>query len=70
MFADMVIGIDADEEGKRTLRAPAAGCSTSTTVYGTWNWSDCTFSETANPFDKDAFGYKSGGNDDGDDSPL
>lgn len=68
MFADLVIGVDANDGGEtRTLSCTRSRLQYLDTVHGQWNWSNCTFSETANPFDQEVFGYKSGGTDDDDD---
>jgi len=72
MFADLVIGVDANEGGEtRTLSCTRSRLQYLDTVHGQWNWSNCTFSETSNPFDQEVFGYKTGGSDDdGEDAPF
>lgn len=61
MFADLVLGVDADPETQtRTLSCTRSRLMYLETVHGTWNWSDCTFSEMDNPFDQEAFGYNQG----------
>lgn len=67
MFADLVIGVDADPETqKRTLSCTRSRLHYLQTVFGNWDWSTCTFNECAdeNPFDQDVFGYQTGGSDD------
>jgi hypothetical protein len=66
MFADLVIGVDTDPDTQvRTLSCTRSRLNYLDTVYGTWNWNDCTFSATENPFDMEVFGYNQpgGGND-------
>jgi hypothetical protein len=67
MFADLVLGVDADEEGRRTVSCTRARLRYLTTVYGTWNWSDCTFTEQSAPVDEEKYAY---GRDDDGDTPF
>jgi hypothetical protein len=61
MFADLVIGVDADEEGTRTLSCTRSRLHYLTTVHGTWDWTACTFEErTENQFNQEVFGYEGG----------
>lgn len=64
MFADLVLGVDADEEGLRTLSCTRSRLQYLKTIHGTWDWSTCTFSEQECPVDDEKFGY--GKDDDGD----
>lgn len=66
MFADMVLGVDADEEGNRTLTCTRSRLQYLDPVRGRWDWTTCQFSESAgdNPFDQEVFGYKQGGDED------
>jgi hypothetical protein len=58
MFADLVIGVDADPDTHiRTLSCTRSRLMYLTTVHGQWDWDRCVFSETENPFNVDAFGY-------------
>jgi len=64
MFADLVLGVDADEEGTRTLSCTRSRLHYLTTVHGDWDWTNCTFTEkTENQFNQEIFGYE-GGHDD------
>lgn len=65
MFADMVLGVDADEDGLRTVSCTRSRLKYLDTIHGTWDWSDCTFNPAAAPVDESAFGYGKD-NDDGD----
>lgn len=70
MFADLVIGVDADPDTQvRTLSCTRSRLHYLSTVHGTWNWSNCSFSETENPFNQEVFGYQTGGPGD-DDAPF
>ena len=56
MFADLVIGVDADPETQiRTLSCTRSRLMYLETIHGMWNWSDCTFSKADNPFDVELF---------------
>lgn len=63
MFADLVLGVDANEEGLRTLSCTRSRLQYLRTIYGTWDWGTCTFTEQAAPFDEDKFGGKDGDDD-------
>jgi len=61
MFADLVIGVDADEDGRRTLSCTRSRLHYLKTVFGEWDWKTCQFNETEeNPFDQEVFGYQGG----------
>lgn len=65
MFADLVLGVDADDEGRvRTLSCTRSRLHWLDTVHGTWDWATCKFVRQDNPFDQEAFGYQTGGSDD------
>lgn len=66
MFADLVLGVDADEDGLRTLSCTRSRLQYLKTVHGTWDWGTCTFSEQAAPVDESQFGY---GKDEDEDPP-
>lgn len=55
MAADMVLGIDVDEDGLRTLSCTRSRLMYLTTVHGKWDWATCLFHEQAPEFDEDKF---------------
>jgi len=68
MFADLVLGVDADDAGTRTISCTRSRLQYLTTVHGTWDWSKCTFSEQAAPYDEEKFAGN-GKDDDDDERP-
>jgi hypothetical protein len=52
MYADMVIGIDADEARVHTLSCTRSRTNYLPTVKGTWDWTTCTFTVDEMPDDK------------------
>jgi hypothetical protein len=66
MFADLVLGVDAAEDGVRTLSCTRSRLKYLSTIHGTWDWSTCTFTEQAAPVDEDQYAY---GKDDNDGAP-
>lgn len=65
MFADLVLGVDADEDGLRTLSCTRSRLKYLDTIHGTWDWSTCRFNEQAAPVDEDQYGYGKDGDNDG-----
>jgi predicted ATP-dependent serine protease len=57
MFADLVLGVDANEEGLRTLSCTRSRLQYLKTIHGTWNWSTCEFTEQEAPVDEDQYAY-------------
>ena len=56
MFADLVIGVDADPETHvRTLSCTRSRLMYLETIHGMWDWKTCTFSKADNPFDVELF---------------
>ena len=57
MFADLVLGVDADEDGLRTLSCTRSRLQYLKTIHGTWDWSTCAFTEQEVSVDEGKFGY-------------
>lgn len=57
MYADMVLGVDVDDEHVRTISCTRSRLKYLDTIHGTWDWSDCTFHEQAATVDASQFGY-------------
>lgn len=68
MFADLVLGVDADDDGMRTLSCTRSRLRYLSTIHGTWDWSTCTFNEQVAPYDEDKFAG-TGKDGDDDDTP-
>lgn len=56
MYADLVLGVDVDDSKLRTLSCTRSRLKYLDTVYGTWNWEDCTFHEQEPSYDPGQFG--------------
>lgn len=60
MYADMVIGIDVDDQRVHTISCTRSRTNYLPTVKGTWNWDKCEFTVTENgapKADTSKFGY-------------
>ncbi len=63
MAADMVLGADIDDDKRHTLSCTRSRLRYLETVYGTWDWSTCTFVEQAAPAAPDESLYDYGKED-------
>ena len=68
MYADLVLGVDVDDDKLRTLSCTRSRLKYLDTVHGTWDWRDCTFHEQEAQVDPGQFGY--GKEDDNDGAPF
>lgn len=63
MFADIVLGVDVDDDKLRTISCTRSRLNYLETIQGTWDWTVCVFNEQAARVREDDFAY-GGRNDD------